>query len=324
VSAENRSEIGDYLERPIILIGAGRSGSTLFARMLNAHPQVQFLLETDFLIARIWREVWDNRLFWVHSLNSQYHVMREPTSAREPPAEVPAEVIAAAKERASRGVRRLFAELMQVKPGYAAWGFKEIWNGNPAVAQIPWSIYRRIFPHARWVHLVRDPFTFVHSSARWNQLPLTIYLLKKELQHWQQVVEWSQELAGVPDFFEIRYEDLVSSPKTTLAPILGSVRLCWRDECECELNRLVLASEQLFSLGVKKIVDHGHINQIIDKITGLRRSMQTFGYEAPTELAIAIEKKTRLPPMKKDYAFIKDTSMILGNNLRQIRKILSG
>jgi hypothetical protein len=290
VSAENRSEIGDYLERPIILIGAGRSGSTLFARMLNAHPQIQFLLETDFLIARIWREVWDNRLFWLHSLNSQYQVMPEPTSARGPQVEIPSDAIDAAKERAARSVRRLFAELMQIKPDFAAWGFKEIWNGNPAVAQVPWSVYRGVFAHARWVHLVRDPFTFVQSSTRWNQLPLTTYLLKEELKRWQQVVEWSRRLTKASDFFEIRYEDLILAPKVTLRPILTSVRLDWHDDCERELNRRTMASARPVSFLRKKTLDHGYIKQIVDEIPGLSSSMKVFGYRVPKELKVTKQK----------------------------------
>jgi Sulfotransferase family len=290
VSGESRSDRSDFLERPIILIGAGRSGSTLLARMLNAHPHVQFLLETDFLIARIWREIWDNRLFWVHSLNSQYHVMREPTSARGPQVTIPSDAIDAAKEQAFRSVRRLFAELMQVGPGNAVWGFKEIWNGNPAVAQIPWSVYQNVFPRARWVHLVRDPFSFVQSSAQWSQLPLTACLLKEELSHWQQVVEWSQRLTNTPDFFEIRYEDLISAPKATLLSILTSVKLDWHDDCARELKRRTLVSSWAPPPSTRQTLDHGHINKIVEKVPGLWRSMRAYGYQAPKKLTITKRK----------------------------------
>ncbi len=287
MSGESRSERGDFLERPIIVVGAGRSGSTLLARMLNAHPDVQFLGETDFLIARVWREVWDNRTFWLNSLNFQHHMMRELASAREPPLDVPAEVIDAAKERASQGVRTLFAELMQVEPGFAAWGFKEIWNGHPAVAQVPWSVYQAVFPHARWIHLVRDPFTFVQSLARWEQLPLKINRLTEQLKYWHQMVEWGQQLAETPDFFEICYEDLVSAPKATLGPIFESVRLDWHDDCERELNRRTVASVRPVPFSTTKTLDHGYINQIVAKIPGLWRSMEAFGYRAPKELTIS-------------------------------------
>jgi hypothetical protein len=327
VSIEDRSENGDFLERPIIVIGAGRSGSTLFARMLNAHPDIQFLGESDFLIARVWREVWDNR-FW---LNFQYYMMREPTSSREPPVEIPAAAIKAAKERASRGVRMLFAQLMQVEPGVTAWGFKEIWNGNPAVAQIPWSVYQAVFPHARWVHLVRDPFAFVQSSVRWNQLPLTIDLLTEELKHWQQVIEWSQPLKEVPDFFEIRYEDLISAPKTTLAPILASVRLDWHDNCERELKRRILASEQSLSFPVTKVLQHRDIDQIIETLPRLRDLMQMLRYETPPTVIIAKPRKIKsadsAPPyvdlrsMSQDYRLAPGKRRTLGKKLRKIAKI---
>lgn len=105
------SDSDDLFSRPLILIGCGRSGSTLFSRVLDAHPDVQFLVETDFLIARVWREVWDNR-FW---LNFEHHMRRDPKSSREAPV-IPAAEVAAAKDRAARGVRMLFAEMMQLDP----------------------------------------------------------------------------------------------------------------------------------------------------------------------------------------------------------------
>ena len=328
---EDRSESIDYLARPIILIGAGRSGSTLFVRMLNAHPEIQFLGETDFLTARVWREVWDNR-FW---LNFQHHVMRQARSSREAPVEIPPEAMDAAKERAARGVRRLLAELMQLEPGFSVWGFKEIWNGNPAVATIPWGVYQAVFPHARWVHLVRDPFTFVRSSARWNQLPLTSAVLTQELRHWQQIVEWSQRLAQLPDFFEIRFEDLVSAPEATLTPILASVRLGWHNRCARELTRRIMDSERTLPLPATRTLDHGQIDKIVKKVPGLRRSMRTFGYEPPDKLMITTPSKIRsrtvskrpyldLRSMKKDYEFDENKPPGLGDRLREIAKMLGG
>ncbi len=41
-------------EAPIIIIGAGGSGSTLLDRSLNAHPDIDMIGETKFLVANAW------------------------------------------------------------------------------------------------------------------------------------------------------------------------------------------------------------------------------------------------------------------------------
>lgn len=313
-----------YLKRPIILVGAGRSGSTLFARMLDAHPAVQFFGETGFLIPRLWREVWENR-FW---LNFPYYVMRQPTSSREPPVEIPAEELDAAKERAARGVRLLFAEIMQIDPGTGAWGFKEIWNGNPAGVQIPWSVYHAVFPHARWVHLVRHPFSFAQSSARWDQLELTNDRLKGQLKKWQQMVQWSRELDRTPHFFEIRYEDLVSDPRAVLTPILASVDLDWADACARELGRQVIASEHRQPPAKTRTLSAAEIDRIVEGVANLRSSMHSLRYEPPAQLVVARHRKSRssersLPPhidlrTMKPRRSVKKTT--LGKKLRALAR----
>ena len=277
-----RPDEADLLVGPLILVGCGRSGSTLFSQVLDAHPDVQFLAETDFLIARLWREVWDNR-FW---LNFAHHMRRTPRSTRETPVEIPDAAVAAAKDRAARGVRMLFAELMELDPHRAAWGFKEIWNGNPAVATVPWDVYHAVFPQARWVHLVRDPFAFARSSARWNEWPLTVSLLRQELRHWRDVVRWSRQLAGSPAYREIRLEDLNKAPEATLAPILASVGLAWDPACDAALERRVMASPEGSPYAVERTFQGSEIAAQVDKIEGLSALMDDLGYGIPERMEI--------------------------------------
>jgi hypothetical protein len=210
---------------------------------------------------------------------------RDPKSSREAPV-IPAAEVAAAKDRAARGVRLLFAEMMQLDPGYAAWGFKEIWNGNAAVATVPWSVYQAVFPQARWVHLVRDPFAFAKSSARWNEMPLTASLLRQELRHWQEVVAWSRQLAGSPSYCEIRFEDLKKAPEATLTPILAAAGLGWHPECDVALSRRVMASPDASPYAVERTLRGQEIAALVDKIEGLAQLSRELGYMLPDQIEI--------------------------------------
>src|SRR5437667_12872785 len=46
-------------QAPLVVIGAGRSGSTLLAAILAAHPDLCFKGETVFLLPKLWRVVWE-------------------------------------------------------------------------------------------------------------------------------------------------------------------------------------------------------------------------------------------------------------------------
>ena len=46
---------------PLVVIGAGRSGSSLLARIFGAHPAMCFDDENDFLTPKLWRLIWENR-----------------------------------------------------------------------------------------------------------------------------------------------------------------------------------------------------------------------------------------------------------------------
>ena len=76
-------------QAPIIVIGAGRSGTTLLKRILDAHPAISFAGETKFLTARLWLEAWGDR-FWYSRVR---YNETEPASSRGTMPDIPVEVI---------------------------------------------------------------------------------------------------------------------------------------------------------------------------------------------------------------------------------------
>ena len=136
---ENHELTGD-LQAPVIIVGAGRSGTTLLVRALNAHPLVCFRGETGFLVARIWREVYENR-FWY---NWQRFVSTHPSSSAQalPPDET-GELVALEAE-VGKAIPHFVFQLFKINPSAIRWGFKEIWNGSSSF-NYDWQIYRAIF-----------------------------------------------------------------------------------------------------------------------------------------------------------------------------------
>jgi hypothetical protein len=100
------------LDAPIIIIGAGRSGSTLLDRMLDAHPDIHMLGETNFITTMLWKSLLDRR---------KRHLLTVTDS----------EAILAELKRLGDIEQRTIAELFELNSaGKSRWGMKEIWNGS--------------------------------------------------------------------------------------------------------------------------------------------------------------------------------------------------
>lgn len=235
----------------VILIGAGRSGSSLLMNMLNAHPRIGFYGETDFLVPRLWNQLWENR-FWFHwKLQSDSNATREGghqdgesriNLRGEYGLDIPEPVISNAKLQVAQIIQDTVLGLFKVdRQNLAVWGYKELWNGSGSHLY-SWDAYDLVFPEARWLHLVRNPFTYAQSVSQWRRTALDFNSLPHILKQWAMVVSYSRRRKSTGRFFEIRYEDLITSPRETLSDLLQSSNLQWDDGIERPLKTRVMRS----------------------------------------------------------------------------------
>jgi hypothetical protein len=223
-------------QAPLIVIGAGRSGSTLLMRMFQQHPDISFKGETSFLVPRLWRECFENR-FW-HNW-SRYSRL-EPTSAFEMLEPCSPSELAELQRHVGAAIAEFMCRLLDVKFTARRWGYKELWNGGQSF-DFDWAVYDSVFPRATWVHLVRNPFSFARSVSRWNRRPLDLIYLEELLGEWVGMVRRSRQRAA-GRYFELKLEDLLLRPQEALAPILDSVDLGWDPACEDALRTSTFVS----------------------------------------------------------------------------------
>lgn len=214
------------IQAPLIVIGAGRSGTTLLMRALRAHPQISFHGENDFLAPRLWRETMENR-FWD---NWERQFRLNPSSAMVPLPRLDDQAQARLNARAGALIAQHVCGLVEVRRTAAVWGYKELWNGASWIDQ-DWSVYDHIYPRAVWLHLVRNPFTFSASAARWNVKALTREHLRELLAVWTNVQGKSRERWTTGRYIRLRYEDMIADPLASLSPTLESLGLDWDSAC---------------------------------------------------------------------------------------------
>ena len=226
-------------QAPIVIIGAGRSGSTLLARILAAHPAADVRGETNFLALRLWSLLWTDR-FW---LDWQRFVDAAPGSSRDAKPALPDAEAAAHQRRIGAVIAQSLAALLEIRADARAWGFKEVWNGS-ASHDHPWSPYDAIFPRAVWTHIVRHPLDFARSCADWNRDEATPGYVAARLRDWAAIVRRSRDRQTAGRFVEVRYEDLVAGPRAALEPILVAAGLPWSERCLGPLDEHRLRSQR--------------------------------------------------------------------------------
>ena len=193
------------------LLGYGRSGTTLFRRMLSAHPELFVPPENDVFQ-------------WVPP-RVRTTIRTEP-QLRRLVAEMPGYYsriydLDQFVDRAVQVLPLTTADLIAVLQGCAliAGGKPQAVWGHKAPSEWPFvQTWRRWFPQSRFIHVVRHP---QDSTASMVQYQLQRYPTTPLVALWQwrrafRSIQQHGAALGPSRFHTVRYEDLVSEPDRVL------------------------------------------------------------------------------------------------------------
>lgn len=200
-------------ERPIIVIGAPRSGTTLLQLMLHAHPRIAIPPENRFVLTAYrrrhefgdLREV-DNRRklakWLVKSERGRFHDFALDR------AEVMAEIMA--------GPPTIGSALAIIFQAYARKFGKPRWGDKRPRYATRIDVIRRLFPTAQFVNIIRDGRDCVASlkEQEWYRPDSHGAAVA-----WARSVDLARRAArrlGADSFYEVRYERLVADPEAEL------------------------------------------------------------------------------------------------------------
>lgn len=201
-------------------VGCGRSGTTLFRAMFDSHPDLAIPGESHFIVHLLPQRRryetatgFDATAFLADLLpHPRFRLWRlvdeEVRSAleRDPPATL-AEAIRAAfgLYAASQGKGRYGDKT----PGYV--------SHLPSLAAL--------FPEARFVHIIRDGRDVALSYLDVSFGPDTV---ERAAIHWARMVERGRRAGarlGPDRYIEVRYEDLLDDPNTTVRALCAFIDL---------------------------------------------------------------------------------------------------
>jgi hypothetical protein len=208
---------------PIVVVGAGRSGTTRLVGALGEHPDVYMINETSFLLPRLWAAFHERPEFvrtirlgqLARQTRPDWRAMPWGTFWREElgrdlaaVGSVLGELEAIETARLQRAFGTFFADTL-IPPSLRKprWGFKEIWAGGEAF-QYDWTLYRAAFPNACYIQSIRHPLAYLRSfvsnlSAPCPDDDAAAYALRQ----WVAMVLHARTLRETGRYLEFRMED---------------------------------------------------------------------------------------------------------------------
>lgn len=203
-------------DRPVFVVGCPRSGTTLLALMIHAHPRLAMPPETRFLIST-WRR------------RREFGDLRDEQHRRA----LARAIVAKGSKVKDLGVRRrdlrrriveapptLGSALGTVFQEYARLHGKARWGDKRPLYYQEVDVLLRLFPDAQLVHVVRDARANVASLKR---MPWWPYGSVGALASWalaEQCMRRNARRLPADTFHTVRYESLVADPRAELG------RLC--------------------------------------------------------------------------------------------------
>jgi hypothetical protein len=197
------------------IVGTGRCGTTLLRLMLDSHPHLTIPPETHFIpnaaserfvsdpVGAFLARVFDSP-FW-----GDNHLSKEELSRRVRTLQ-PFDL-----GEALRAFYALYAE-SQSKPR---------WGDKTPIYVLHMCTIQDLLPEAQFIHLIRDGRDVTLSFDGLWFGPQTVEAAAKRWVSW--IEEARAQAAKLQGYMEVRYEDLVAAPESTLMRICAAIDLPW-------------------------------------------------------------------------------------------------
>ena len=199
---------------PLFVVGCGRSGTTMLRLMLDSHPDLAIPGESHFIT-----ELWKRRRryrspagFDAPRLVADIMRMSHFQRWGMPEALVWEWLEALEKPGFAQSVEAVFRS-------YADYQGKKRWGDKTPIYVRAIPLLVRLFPNARFLHIIRDGR---NVAASYLTLPWGPATIKQAAWRWRRDVSAGRRAGrklGPGRYLEIRYEALVSHPREVLQSV---------------------------------------------------------------------------------------------------------
>ncbi|MBE9126145.1 MULTISPECIES: sulfotransferase family protein [unclassified Coleofasciculus] len=266
----------DLKKLPFFIVGCPRSGTSLLQMLMNLHPNIAIPPESH--IFERFSGVFANYGDLHKSSNLQLFVkdILHDKRIKEWGLEISvAEFCTQIKIVSIKGVVSLLFELYAQKNGKKRWGDK-----TPQHAMYLKEI-NKIFPEAKFIHLIRDGRDVAESLKRVPIGPKSIYKIAHRWRKYILAFEEFKQSTDTRNWIEVHYEDLVQNLNSELFKIFDFLEedriTVTRNIPEIEIKKQYIKSAALHN-SLNKTISEKKIGVFKTKLK--RREIEIFEYVA--------------------------------------------
>ena len=199
--------------KPILIIGPPRSGTTLLATMLNAHPDIFIANEAKFFVRIL--PNYDNHTPAIDVEHAASMIKRYESNELYYLKPLPkANEVLAGREQVDgvTFVRELFCRIAEHEG-------KRRWGEKTAVAYRRLDLVKAYFPDAILLGLDRDPYeiaaSYIKVNPEWGALGALI--------HWLDFKRAVARKCDSGEVYMVSYKELVNNPESTLRKVCSHI-----------------------------------------------------------------------------------------------------
>ncbi len=205
------------LHHAVVILGVSRSGTTLLKEMVGRHSRLAIPPESYFI-----PQLWDR-----HGARPAREAFLADVSRL---ARVREWGVSVADVRDRLPGEPSFAEAISaIYAAYAAARGKERYGDKTPLYMQSLATVARAFPHAKYVHVVRDGRDAGLSFLAMKRRPRFNWARPRALlsfaAQWRLEVEAARRFGAARPYLELRYEDLVGDPEAKLGEICAFLGL---------------------------------------------------------------------------------------------------